>query len=152
MLEPRQQIGEVGVDSGQLVICDPCYIDSEWDIEEFTMDQRFKSACTGKVYTFGEDFKNFEQPMGDHDGQTPNELCASKNWVKLEPLPAKKAFSYNACCKATTSNGGTGQLKYKKGHDGVGVVFRSGYGDGVYPVYAEKNEEGRVVRVTIEME
>lgn len=28
-------IGMVGVDSGQLMICDPCYIDSEWKNEDF---------------------------------------------------------------------------------------------------------------------
>ena len=27
----RRQIGVVGVDSGQLLICDPCYINSEWN-------------------------------------------------------------------------------------------------------------------------
>lgn len=26
-----KQIGVVGVDSGQVLICDPCYINSEWD-------------------------------------------------------------------------------------------------------------------------
>lgn len=30
-----KKIGVVGVDSGQLMICDPCYIDSEWKKEEF---------------------------------------------------------------------------------------------------------------------
>ncbi|MDD4872904.1 MAG: hypothetical protein PHR77_20310 [Kiritimatiellae bacterium] len=30
MKQHRIQVGVVGVDSGQLIICDPCYIDSEW--------------------------------------------------------------------------------------------------------------------------
>jgi hypothetical protein len=31
-----KKIGEAGVDSGQLLICDPCYIDSHWKEEEYT--------------------------------------------------------------------------------------------------------------------
>lgn len=34
----RVKIGVVGVDSGQVLICDPCYIDSEWQKREFTDD------------------------------------------------------------------------------------------------------------------
>jgi len=30
MKKKFKQIGEVGVDSGQILICDPCYINSEW--------------------------------------------------------------------------------------------------------------------------
>jgi hypothetical protein len=29
------KLGVVGVDSGQLMVCDPCYIDGEWREEEF---------------------------------------------------------------------------------------------------------------------
>ncbi len=32
----KELIGHVGVDSGQLLLCDPCYIDSEWEQEDFT--------------------------------------------------------------------------------------------------------------------
>ena len=37
------KIGEVGVDSGQLVVCDPCYIDDEWKREDFTPKRKPKS-------------------------------------------------------------------------------------------------------------
>ena len=33
------KIGEVGVDSGQLIVCDPCYIDSEWKKEDLEMNK-----------------------------------------------------------------------------------------------------------------
>lgn len=35
--------------------------------------------------------------------------------------------------------------------DDLRVAFSSGYGDGLYPVYAEYNDDGRIVRVTIDM-
>ena len=42
------------------------------------------------------------------------------------------------------------QLNYDLGHPGLGVVVSTGYGDGVYPVFAEFNDEGRVARVCVE--
>jgi hypothetical protein len=41
------------------------------------------------------------------------------------------------------------QFAYNLGHAGLGVVS-TGYGDGVYPVYAEFNDEGRVAKVWVE--
>jgi hypothetical protein len=34
-MEKWKKIGVVGVDSGQLMICDPCYIGSEWKEEKY---------------------------------------------------------------------------------------------------------------------
>lgn len=42
------------------------------------------------------------------------------------------------------------QLNYDLGHPGLGVVVSTGYGDGVYPVFAEFNDEGRVARICVE--
>lgn len=42
------------------------------------------------------------------------------------------------------------QLNYDLGHAGLGVVVSTGYGDGLYPVYAEFNEDGRVAKVWVE--
>ena len=100
-------IGEVGVDSGQLMITDPCYIDQEWQREQFAL---------------------VSNPEPSHD--------------------AVYAYSYNGACNATLSGGGHGQLAYNKGHAGAGVAFRTAWGDGGYPVYAEKHD-GRIVRVYV---
>lgn len=35
---------------------------------------------------------------------------------------------------------------------GIGFAIESGYGDGEYPVYVEKNRDGRVSRVVIDFE
>jgi len=44
------------------------------------------------------------------------------------------------------------QLNYGAGHPGLGVVVSTGYGDGVYPVFIKKNEEGRVVRLMVKFD
>jgi hypothetical protein len=49
---------------------------------------------------------------------------------------------------------GSAQATLTKGYGELGisnaVVFSTGYGDGIYPVYAEINDEGRVTRVVID--
>jgi hypothetical protein len=99
----KKIIGYVGVDSGQILITDPCYIDDEWVNNSFNADDDHKET---------------------------------------------KEYSYDSCCKATLSKG-YGQLKYKLGHDGVGVVSTSGYGDGNYPVIATFNKENRIIKIEI---
>ena len=78
-------IGHCGVDSGQILLIDPCYV-----------------------------YKDEYGSGGDYD----------------------------ECCQITLSDVCAGQT-------GLGVVTSSGYGDGVYPVYAEKDGNGRVKQVTI---
>lgn len=56
----------------------------------------------------------------------------------------KGKYGYLGACEATITNG------YGELGTGSAVAFSTGYGDGLYPVYAEMNEDGRVARVVIE--
>jgi hypothetical protein len=51
-----------------------------------------------------------------------------------------KNFNYPATHKS---------FDFKKGHEGAGVVVRSGHGDGRYPVTAKINDRGIVESVTV---
>ena len=82
-------IGHCGVDSGQILLIDPCYV-------------------------YKDDFTGGDTPTGG---------------------------DYDECCRITISEG-AGQTQ-------LGVVTSSGYGDGVYPVYAQKDGNGRIKQVTI---
>jgi hypothetical protein len=104
MNNKKVQIGVVGVDSGQLMVCDPGYLQKEWINREFLGDKG--------------------RPTGE--------------------------FSYDGACRATLTKEGVGQLNFKRGHAGAGVAF-STKGDGTYPVFAEYDKEGRIVRVIIEV-
>jgi hypothetical protein len=44
------------------------------------------------------------------------------------------------------------QFNYDLGHPGLGVAVSTGYGDGTYPVYIKKNEEGRIVGVMVKFD
>ena len=87
-------LGSVSVDSGQVIIVDPCYL------------------------------KYWED--GDY-----------------EPSSETHENSYDECCKATISKQRGGEVL-----DGLAVVSSTGWGDGIYPVYANK-EEGRIMSLHI---
>lgn len=94
--------GSFGVDSGQAMVGDPCYL-NEW-----------------------------------------------KNWDEKEPFDNHKTeagqYGYLGACGVTITKG-YGELGIKSA-----VAFSTGYGDGVYPVYVQLNEDGRVSKVVIDFD
>lgn len=145
----EELIGHVGVDSGQLLLCDPCYIESEWEKEEFADIRVYEHKVTKDRLTFGKDFPHYQHPIDRYDGKNMNDLNATGEWIEIDRPDAIHNFSYNACCQATLSNEGHGQLKYKMGHAGVGVAFRTAFGDGYYPVYAKYTDDGTLKSVEV---
>lgn len=136
------EIGEVGVDSGQLMVCDPGYIDSEWEKENDKplFDNLLKVVATGKLIPSSRKLKGKTFDSGYKDGMTHNE--AIQKGI-LEEVPEKETgtFSYRGCSRATIGKG-FGQLNYKMGHAGAGVAFSSGWGDGCYKVFAKFKDFG----------
>ena len=78
-------IGHCGVDSGQILLIDPCYV-----------------------------YKDDYGSGGDYD----------------------------QCCQITLSDSKAGQTD-------LGVVTSTAYGDGTYPVYAQRDAQGRIKQVTV---
>ena len=143
-------IGYVGVDSGQLMLCDPCYIDSEWKKEDFDDVRVYRHKTTGDILQYRVDFPHYEAVIEEY-GKTMNELNASGEWEKENYHTPVNSFSYNACAKATLSEQGYGQLNYNLGHPGVGVAFSTAHGDGVYPVYATYDKYGLLLKVEVHL-
>jgi len=56
--------------------------------------------------------------------------------------------NWDAFCEATFATEDPGQV-YKPFGDGTAVVVSSGYGDGQYPVYVTRSDDGRVASVTV---
>jgi hypothetical protein len=143
-----ERLGVVGVDSGQLLITDPCYIDSEWLDEPFQDDRVYRDAQTGATVRWGKDFVRFDEPL-DPYGETSSALIESGRLIQRPPPPTPETFnySYNGACQATMA-AGHGELVYRAGNAGAGVAFSTAYGDGFYPIYGEKHD-GRIVRVYV---
>ncbi len=55
-------------------------------------------------------------------------------------------YSYHGASATTLAN------SYGELGNGTAVVFNTGYGDGVYPVYVQINDDGRVSKVVIDFE
>lgn len=151
----KKRIGYVGVDSGQVLICDPCYIDGEWDHkDEYIRDQKYQVTYNGRVSIFDmgvalESGTNFSSPLRDFDGKSMNDLVR-EGYAEEIPVEETHVFGYNGCCRASQTEDGGGQLNYKLGHEGAGVCSRTFQGDGIYPVYAYYNQEGRTVKIEVD--
>ena len=71
-----------------------------------------------------------------------------ENWDNDEPfdnhVQKKGQYGYLGACGVTLTQG------YGILGMGRAVAFTTGYGDGLYPVYAEFDENGRVAKVVID--
>lgn len=98
-------LGYCPVDSGQIILVDPCYVSEGFDYNEV--------CCSHTVMGEPRETRNDWSGHTYHDGIGGPAIA------------------------------GVGVLEK------AGVVTNTGWGDGVYPVYADV-ENGRVARVTIE--
>ena len=141
-----EEMGFVAVDSGQLMITDPCYVDSEWQDQPFKDVRLLRDIKTGQVYQYQKDFQNYENKISGFN-ETVNELIKIGRFESVEADRSKDvSYSYAGACYATSNENGYGVLPFKLGHDGAGIAVRTVLGDGMYPVYAEKYD-GKIVRV-----
>lgn len=145
-------LGIVGVDSGQVMICDPCYIPSQWKDKEFEDVRPYINVETKEVLSYPTDFPNFEAIIPKYE-KNMNRLVREGIFIKKEQDEEEidNSFSYNGCCKQTLENeSGGGQLVYEMGHAGAGVASRTRHGDGSYEVYAVKDEDGNTKQLIID--
>lgn len=141
-----EEMGFVAVDSGQLMITDPCYIDSEWQNIDYEDIRLLRDTETQKKYQFRKDFNNYEEKISGFE-ETVNELIASGRLISIDTDNSDKiSFSYAGACHSSMSEKGYGAMPFKLGHEGAGIAVTTVMGDGMYPVYAEKYD-GKIVRV-----
>lgn len=145
----KELIGNVAVDSGQLLVCDPCYIDSHWEQEPFEDIRIYRHKTTGDTLQYLKDFDKYTDIIPGYN-LSMNQLNETGDWEAVEDTtkPAHE-FSYNACAKLTLSDQGHGELNFVNGFPGIGVAFRTAFGDGIYPVYAIYDGNGDLKKVEI---
>jgi len=138
-------IGHCYVDSGQLMICDPCYVDSHWENKDYAVERKLKDK-DGNIVQYQKDFGNYMEKLEQYGNKTINQLIEEKI---LEPIPHEQTdeFNYDGICRKTLTDESCGCVQ-----NGIATVFSSGYGDGDYNVYAQKDDDGRIVKVMIEMD
>ena len=129
MPDKWEKIGVFGVDSGLCIIADPGYIlhkeDKHKDLGEDwpSFLERFKEQFDGNP-----EFEKWleKAKAGEVAGVMPSMLTKTKDFRH--------------------------QLKFDKGHAGLAVVTPTGVGDGMYQVFARKNERGEVLELKIDFE
>ena len=70
----KKKIGEIGIDSGQVIICDPCYIDSHWKVEEFK-DTRIYKNGKGHFLQYRVDFPDYQAIIPKYNMNMNQLLC-----------------------------------------------------------------------------
>ena len=164
-----KKIGCVSVDSGQLMICDPCYIP-----DEFQSDNEDIKYSNHKIYLHHEDgklwqycysgkykpyVKNVNSFPGTYSdiipeyGKSPNQLVELGKFIitEIDPNPYIKEgeFSYRGMSKMNGLKS-FGQFNFLNGIE-AGVTFQSGYGDdGSYDVYAEIIDDRIIKKIWID--
>lgn len=61
-------------------------------------------------------------------------------------------YSYGGACDLTLADSDNGQMNFPLGHAGIGVVSRTGLGDGMYPVVATIADLGEWGERTVKLE
>lgn len=138
----RKLIGNFGVDSGQVLIGDPCYLDGFIN-DDSKLTRRYQHTTTNKILTQPTDFLSFEEYK--EDGLTMNQMLKNGTYKKLPRNKVNPTYSYSGACSVTCD----GEEKAGELANGLAVVSSTGYGDGCYPVYATENEDGYIVKIEI---
>ncbi len=146
-------LGIAAVDSGQLMITDPRYVEDVWEPEWMKSVRRFKDTETGVIYQQYRDFTSMRKVLPSV-GQTVTAALRSGRLREIKPKRTKKtdqgyAYTYEGACSAT-QHGGAGQLVFPLGHAGAAVAFSTPYGDGGYAVFAEL-KNGQYKRIYVEV-
>lgn len=163
----KELLGYTAVDSGQLLVIDPCYIDSQWKNDGDFIGIEFWGEGREEVHQIlsrsGFEVENIENRVSFirlHDESyveyVKREIQnASKKAGKVVVCHEKTTSTYEKISDLTLSEKQGGQLNFDLGHEGLGVAFSSGLGDGLYPVYAYyENIDGcgeMIVKVEIEL-
>jgi hypothetical protein len=134
-------LGYVGVDSGQVMIGDPCYLET-WKANEYSGRREYLGRDLRKL-VWPDDFTRFDEPIEPY-GKSMNELLKKRKFAKITKTPSGD-YSYKGACEATI-------LDERQGGElgnGLAVACSSGWGDGSYPVVATY-KEGRIASITVE--
>lgn len=139
-----EHLGTIPVDSGQVLLIDPCHVDEHWTNTEFEDIRKYRNRHTGKVLQYLVDFGNYEDVIPEY-GTTMNELNRSGDWEPMQNV-IPPGLNYNTCSMTTLQDELGGIV------DSMAVAVMTGWGDGLYPVYVKRGEEGRIMQVMIDFE
>lgn len=148
----RVLLGTFGVDSGQVMIGDPCYL-NEYQANDFEDNRVYLRtkvvAKTKPLLQFKKDFQMYTDIIPEWN-KSMNDLIAEGLYERVKPT-IDNSFSYNGACNQTLYNK---ELQGGTLANGLAVVSSTGLGDGEYEVYATYKDAGsfgvRIQKLEIE--
>ncbi|MEK3955715.1 MULTISPECIES: hypothetical protein [unclassified Psychrobacillus] len=149
----RKLIGRVGVDSGQLMVMDPSYIKSQWENDGEEIGIQFWGAGGDKVADIlTKQGIAIESNLSSYflrfSSKSPKELSLLVLKNAMESIEEKVVSfikttgTYDQISDITLGENQAGSLPYRMGNEGLAVAFSSGFGDGVYDVFATYKDYG----------
>ncbi|TRZ50068.1 MAG: hypothetical protein D4S01_07355 [Dehalococcoidia bacterium] len=145
-----EHVGSIPVDSGTLILVDPCHLENwrKTPSDELVRTPVYRDKDTGKTYAYGgfgikahevdNVFSRYNVQLSDYCGQTPNELRDSGQWVLSHEAGVDHSgeFSFAGVCQTLVKDIRATELA------NLAVAVSPGYGDGMYPVFAEYTADG----------
>lgn len=153
--DQRILLGHVDVDSGQLMIMDPCYVDREWISRQ---NPRFVGIrCAGHHAQDLAEALALDHPTCEVSSVTPwvyrvvdPNTPATDLQARAESIRQRHQWTvdidlvaydtYHHICDITQSDSHGGSLPHAHGGEGLAVAFESCVGDGTYAVFATVGE------------
>ena len=125
-------IGKVGVDSGQLMVTDPCYL-NRFENNDYKPTRKYVCVTDKKkIIEWPRDFYNYEDDIIDGYNKNMNTLIKDKLFIQVKDEIIDSSYSFvGACHQSSKTKNQGGELG-----NGLGLSFSTGFGDGHYPVYA----------------
>jgi hypothetical protein len=145
-MEPIKKIGTITLDTGLLVLCDPSYL-RYWVQDRFEGIRRYEDTQTGQIYTYGQDFRSFQEVL--LDGKSVQALIDEDRLVRI-PYEESGDFSHSSILKSIL-NKGYAQCHFPEGFEDMAVAVGAAGGDGEVPVFAEF-KDGLVSKLWIDFE
>jgi len=150
VLMNRVLLGCVNVDSGQLMVTDPCYL-YRFENNEYKPTRKYVCVTDKKkIIEWPRDFYNYEDDIIDGYNKNMNTLIKDKLFIQVKDEIIDSSYSYVGACNQSTKNENQGgELSH-----GLGLSFSTGFGDGTYPVYAHYEDVNgwgrRIKKIEIE--
>lgn len=143
-------VGYISVDSGQVMVVDPCYL-NEWEGNEFNFKAGLRNRKTGDLICCWDEVPGigkirWDTPLPQYGGRCMNALAEDKeNWEKYQDYPDAGEFSYSGV------SGMTCKKTFGQFSNGLAVASSTYNGDGRYPVFAiTERISGKVKQIIID--
>ena len=135
-----EQLGYVPLESGQILLADPLYIDEHWRKVPFEDVRKYRHKETGDILEFRVDFVSYAERIPKHE-KSMNDLMSTREWESV-PYEIACELSCNTIAHTTCKLEGGGEVAK------MAVAAATGF-DGLAPVFVRRGSDGKILQMVI---